>query len=678
MKKLIEVRNLNIAYGSPGRWTNVVQNVSFEIARGEAFGLVGESGCGKSTVAYRLLGYGTVNSLVQTGEVLFDGTDLLKLDDTALTRLRGNRIALVPQNPTTSLSPGMRVGAQIREMIATHRALPQGMTIKRRIVELFSLVGLPDVSHRYPHELSGGQQQRVTIAMAVACNPDLLVLDEPTTGLDVTTQRQIIQLLGDLRARIGMAMLYVTHDLALLAQIADRVGVMYAGQLVEVAPSEQLLSTPAHPYSRGLIASIPTVDGTARRGQGLRGVLRRDQMASGCKFEPRCDFAKPACRTTPQLLEPLTGARSVACMRWQETMAPQAPALVRKGEEKLEAEPERLLSVADLELSYGRPGLFDRLLGRTSVPVVRDIDLELRAGEVVALVGESGSGKSTIARAISGRLPPRGGTISLEGAALAPALKDRTVEELRQIQYIFQNPDASLNPRRRIRAILERPIDHFGIAIDGKALETVLDNVGLHAGYLDRFPEQLSGGERQRIAIARALLVNPKLLICDEILSALDVSVQARIVELLRSLKEKHAVAMLFISHDLSVVQEFADRVAVLYRGELMQLADTATLLSEPLHPYTEILLEAAPGLRKDGYVARPPASPTSKVVPGVGCPFAGRCPRQLGNLCAETLPPVQTTDNGFIRCHLTSAALATYPSPANPGKHASEIRSVS
>lgn len=666
MKKLIEVRNLNIAYGGAAGWTNVVQDVSFEIARGEAFGLVGESGCGKSTVAYRLLGYGTVNSLVQTGEVSFDGTDLLKLDAAALTRLRGNRIALVPQNPTTSLSPGMRVGAQIREMIATHKALPRGMTMEARIVELFALVGLPDVGHRYPHELSGGQQQRVTIAMAVACNPDLLVLDEPTTGLDVTTQRQIVQLLANLRARIGMAMLYVTHDLALLAQIADRVGVMYAGQLVEVAPCEKLLTAPTHPYSRGLIASIPTMDSVARPGRGLRGVLRRDQISTGCKFEPRCDFATTACRTTPQVLEPVEKARAVACMRWREAVAPHAPIPVEREEKKTAQAPPRLLSVADLALSYARPSLFDRLLGHSSPAVVRDIDLELRAGEVVALVGESGSGKSTIARAISGRLPPRAGIISLDGAALAPALKDRSVEELRQIQYIFQNPDASLNPRRRIRAILSRPIDHFGIEVDDKALETVLGDVGLHAGYLDRFPDQLSGGERQRIAIARALLVNPKLLICDEILSALDVSVQARIVELLRSLKEKHAVAMLFISHDLAVVQEFADRVAVLYRGELMQLADTATLLAEPLHPYTEMLLEAAPGLRKDGYVSSPPAAPSSQPVPGVGCPLAGRCPRQLGNLCAGTRPPVQTTANGFVRCHLPTGDLATRASNTN------------
>ncbi|MGE8067984.1 oligopeptide/dipeptide ABC transporter ATP-binding protein, partial [Pseudomonas sp. NPDC089569] len=524
MNKLIEIRDLGIAYAGQTGWTDVVEGVCLEIARGEAFGLVGESGCGKSTVAYRLLGYGAGNSRVQSGQVLFEGTDLLSLDAHALARLRGNRIALVPQNPTTALSPGMRVGQQIREMILTHQALPNGVTMDQRIIELFALVGLPDVSRRYPHELSGGQQQRVTIAMAVSCNPDLLVLDEPTTGLDVTTQRQIIQLLSDLRNRIGMAMLYVTHDLALLAQIADRIGVMYAGKLVEVAPCEQLLAHPAHPYSRGLIASIPSIRQGHTKGRGLRGVLRRDQMSTGCKFEPRCDFATAICRSTAQNLVPVTAVQSVACMRWSEIAArqdapPAATIALRRN-----ASSAPLLSVDNLSLSYARSGWFTQLLGKTAVPIARDIDIQLGAGEIVALVGESGSGKSTIARAISGRLAPLSGSISVDGNRLQPTLAGRSVQQLRQIQYIFQNPDASLNPRRSVKAILERPVQHFAIEATDKTLESALDSVGLHVGYLDRFPEQLSGGERQRVAIARALLVNPKLLICDEILSALDVS----------------------------------------------------------------------------------------------------------------------------------------------------------
>jgi len=659
MTKLIEIRNLGIAYGGQTGWTDVVEGVCLEIARGETLGLVGESGCGKSTVAYRLLGYGAANSRVQSGEVLFEGVDLLTLDAGSLAKLRGKRIALVPQNPTTALSPGMRVGQQIREMILTHQALPAQMSMEHRIRDLFALVGLPDVSRRYPHELSGGQQQRVTIAMAVSCNPDLLVLDEPTTGLDVTTQRQIIQLLSDLRSRIGMAMLYVTHDLALLAQIADRIGVMYAGRLVEVAPCERLLSNPAHPYSRGLIASIPSLQHGHRGGRGLRGVLRRDQMAEGCKFEPRCDFATAACRSTPQALIPVADAQSVACMRWPDIAGTEDATPSPTGGPRARRDTARLLSVEHLSLSYARPGWFSELLGKTPVPIARDIDLELGAGEIVALVGESGSGKSTIARAISGRLAPRSGTICVEGKVLEPTLAGRSLQQLRQIQYIFQNPDASLNPRRSVRAILQRPLDHFGIESTPENLETVLENVGLHAGYLSRFPEQLSGGERQRVAIARALLVNPKLLICDEILSALDVSVQTKIVELLLALKERHSVAMLFISHDLAVVRQLADRVAVLYRGELMQMVDSDALFNSPLHPYTEMLLGAAPGLSKDDYVPKPPAMPDARSMAGRGCPLAGRCPRQVGALCAESRPPAQLTQRGFIRCHLPLAELA-------------------
>ena len=664
MTKLIEIRNLGIAYGGQAGWTDVVEGVSFDIARGETFGLVGESGCGKSTVAYRLLGYGAANSRVQTGQVLFEGVDLLTLDTRALAALRGKRIALVPQNPTTALSPGMRVGRQIREMITTHRALPADRSMEQRITELFALVGLPDVSRRYPHELSGGQQQRVTIAMAVSCNPDLLVLDEPTTALDVTTQRQIVELLSDLRQRIGMAMLYVTHDLALLAQIADRIGVMYAGKLVEVARCSTLLTNPAHPYSSGLIGSIPSIRHGHNGGRGLRGVLRREEIAEGCKFEPRCDFATVTCRLAPQNLVPVSDEQAVACMRWSEIAVVQLPATTVPAPVKVHAPAPALLSMNNLSLSYGQSGWLVELLGKQAVAIARDIDLQVGSGEIVALVGESGSGKSTIARAISGRLAPASGSISVDGQTLQPTLAGRSRQQLRQIQYIFQNPDASLNPRRTVRAILERPLQHFALEIKADTLETVLESVGLHAGYLTRYPEQLSGGERQRVAIARALLVKPKLLICDEILSALDVSVQAKIVELLMTLKQEHAVAMLFISHDLAVVRQLADRVAVLYRGELMQLIDSDALFDSALHPYTEMLLRAAPGLRKDNYVAKPPAMPGSVPIAGQGCPLAGRCPRQIGSVCAERRPLPQPTANGFIRCHIPLAQL-TQPTRA-------------
>ncbi|MHA6643608.1 ABC transporter ATP-binding protein [Mesorhizobium sp. A623] len=676
MTKFIEIRDLSIAYPGKGGWVDVVENVSFDINRGETFGLVGESGCGKSTIAYRLLAYGASTSRVRTGQVLFEGTDLLKLDSRSLRGMRGNRIALVPQNPTTSLSPGMRAGSQIREMIKRHRALPSGLSMDKRISELFAMVGLPDVSRRYPHELSGGQQQRVTIAMAVACNPDLLVLDEPTTGLDVTTQRQIIQLLSDLRNSIGMAMLYVTHDLALLAQIADRVGVMYAGQIVEVADCSTLLSRPTHPYSRGLIASIPTIELGEAGFHGLRGVLRSDQISVGCKFEPRCDFAGPECRSTPQALVSIADKHSVACMRWTDiSITATAPLKTSEVHSLRGHSPPSLLSVSNLALSYARPSRLRKLFGRAQTIVARDINLEIPSGEVLALVGESGSGKSTIARAISGRLSPMSGSLSLGENLLEPTLGRRTSQQLREIQYIFQNPDASLNPRHRIRRILQRPLDHFGVERDLKAIEIALENVGLHAGYLDRFPDQLSGGERQRIAICRALLVNPKLLICDEILSALDVSVQAKIVELLSSLKKLHSIAMLFISHDLAVVRQLADSVAVLYHGEIMQAAKTDALFNSQLHPYTEMLLRAAPSLGRDHYVPKLPSMPNSRSKANVGCPLAGRCPHQIGAICAEVSPPLQDTATGFIRCHIPVAQLpvGSAVEPPMDGQHVSD-----
>jgi peptide/nickel transport system ATP-binding protein len=345
-------------------------------------------------------------------------------------------------------------------------------------------------------------------------------------------------------------------------------------------------------------------------------------------------------------------------MRWPEvsTMLPSGPSERTAARSRRETGP--LLSVENLTISYNRTRTHPFLFRRHTLPITRNVSLDLRAGEITALVGESGSGKSTIARAISGRLPPQSGTMRLNGKTLKPALSDRSQQELRDIQYIFQNPDASLNPRRSVRAILERPLKHFGIELAPNVLESALENVRLHAGYLGRYPEQLSGGERQRIAIARALLAAPKLLICDEILSSLDVSVQATVVDLLLSLREQQSVAMLFISHDLAVVRHLADRVAVLYRGELMQMGDADTLFNGPHHPYTEMLLRSAPNLRKDQYVPPQPAMPSSRTISGEGCALSGRCPRQIGTVCAEISPPLRPTSSGFIRCHIPTADL--------------------
>jgi peptide/nickel transport system ATP-binding protein len=666
---LVRAEGVSVAYRQGDGWLAVLHSVSFAIAPGETFGLVGESGCGKSTMAYQLLGYRHPSSKIVGGRLLYRGEDLLRLGRGALDRLRGNRISLVPQNPTTALSPGMRVGEQVMEVLLGHRASPDRGAAAARAAELFGLVGLPEpsrVGHRYPHQLSGGQQQRVAIAMALACRPDLLVLDEPTTGLDVTTQKQIIDLLRELRGRLGMAMLYVTHDLGVLAEIADRVGVMYAGHMVEIAPAATLFTQPLHPYTRGLIASRPQLDDSARLpARALRGLLRRQELPPGCPFAPRCDHAEPSCAASRQVLDPVAPGHDVACQRWRALAAPALVAPSEREGRAASAAERPLLRLEQLAIGYGGQGGWLGLGQAAPVTVVSGLELAIARGETLALVGESGSGKSTIARAISGLLAPLAGRILFQDQKLAGRVAGRTPEQRRQIQYVFQNPDASLNPRMRVGAILARPLQVFGRR-DGAALKqriaAALDDVRLDAGYAARYPDQLSGGERQRVAIARALIADPLLLLCDEVLSALDVSVQANVIELLQRLRREHHLAMLFISHDLAVVRSLADRVGVLFRGQLVELGSADAIFRPPFHPYTYTLLLAVPGLTLHAPAEPAPAAPGPGAPAGRGCVFSGRCPWKLGPVCDAEPPPWQPAGAELaIRCHIPPAELAAH-----------------
>jgi peptide/nickel transport system ATP-binding protein len=661
---LVQVVGLDFAYREGEGWSRVLHDVNFTIFRGEAFGLVGESGCGKSTIAYQLLAYRRENSRIERGHILFNGMDLKDLDRRALDRLRGNRVALVPQNPTTALSPGMRVGRQLVEVMQFHD-MYEGRE-SERTETLFRLVGLPDpaaIGRRYPHQLSGGQQQRVCIAMALACDPDLVVLDEPTTGLDVTTQEQIVDLLKDLRSRLRMSMLYVTHDLGVLAQIADRVGVMYAGHMVETASTRELFSSPRHPYTRGLIASVPQIERTSRRSDIiLRGLLKREELPVGCPFQPRCDFAEARCEQQVQVLEQIAPDHEVACRRSGEiALHEPRPAALSEGATRV-VHPEPILSVEEIDLGYGGRDWWP--WSPTPNDVVKDLSFVIKEGETFALVGESGSGKSTIARAVAGLLAPKQGRIRFEGLALPGLVARRSRELRRRIQYIFQNPDASLNPRARIGAILSRPFEFF-FASDRtttkRKVTEALEGVRLDRSYASRYPDQLSGGERQRVAIARALIAESKLLLCDEILSGLDVSVQANVLSLLQRLRREHNLSMLFISHDLAVVRSLADRVGVLFRGQLMEIGDVEDIFRPPFHPYTYQLLMAVPSISRLRQTRVRPRE-NSVLAGHRGCAFAGRCQWQLGALCEREAPPWrEVASRHRIRCHIPISELATH-----------------
>jgi peptide/nickel transport system ATP-binding protein len=535
---------------------------------------------------------------------------------------------------------------------------------RRRTRELIAHVRLPDpgrTAQKYPHQLSGGQQQRVVIAMALACDPELIVLDEPTTGLDVTTQAQILDLLGRLRAELGMAMVYVTHNLGVVAAVCDRVGVMYAGELVEDAPVRELFSRPKHPYTRGLIDAVPSVAAPHRsRDIVLRGLLRRNDLPKGCRFAPRCDFAEEACFEQRQVLLAVGEAHEVACRRVGDVERLTAGHTAASSYVPLAAAAdESLLAVGDLSITYDRQR---RRLGRPSrqrLAVVRDVTFDLRVRETFSLVGESGSGKSTIARTIGGLLRPLSGQLTFEGRDLAATVESRTREVRREIQIIFQNPDASLNPRQRVHQIVGRPLELF-FGLHGKArragVEKALEDVRLDAAFASRYPDELSGGERQRIAIARALAAKPRLMLCDEILSALDVSVQTNIVELLRELQAEQGIAYLFISHDLAVVRALSHRVGVLYLGELCEVGSAEEVYAPPYHPYTHMLLSAVPEIDGENMI-----SPAVRSDPGVAssrpasaCPFTDRCPWKVGPICHDVEPPWQATSNGhMLRCHI-------------------------
>jgi peptide/nickel transport system ATP-binding protein len=581
----VEVRDLRVEL--TGRDVDVVDEISLEIRPGEVLGLVGESGSGKTTVGMALLGHVRRGGRLGGGAVLIDGRDLAQLDNLGLRRLRGGTVAYIPQDPGTSLNPALRLRIQLREMLDAHAGSMDAAERDARLRETLEEVALPSDDgflSRYPHQLSGGQQQRVAIAMAFACRPNVIVCDEPTTGLDVTTQARVLQTVRELCQSHSVAALYVSHDLAVVAELADRVAVMYAGRIVEVGTRDQLFRAARHPYTRRLLRAVPDLNGK-RAVVGIPGFAPLPGKRPGwCFFEPRCTLATDICRSAfPPAFEFEPGHRA-RCYHTDEALR-ELPVEGGPDGVRTAHEPEVTLAVRRLDAHHGaRPTLFE-------------IELELHRHECLALVGESGSGKTTLARCISGLHKDYTGAVMLGDQELPPAARSRSAAARKQIQYVFQNPYASLNPRRTVGQAIARQLELFfpGRRDMGARVGECLERVALSASASGAYPDELSGGERQRVAIARALAAEPAVLVCDEITSALDVSVQAAIIDLLRELRSSMGLSILFITHNLALIRTIADRIAVMTEGRIVELGVTAQVLERPSAPYTQQLLANTP-----------------------------------------------------------------------------------
>ncbi len=658
---LLSIQNLRVDYRTTAGTLTVLPDFSLDIEPGERFGLVGESGCGKTTLLMAMLGYMGRNGIIAGGRIVLDGQDLTRATPTELAAIRGSKIAVVYQEPASALNPTLTVGRQLTEVPMQHRrvGIREARDMARRVLADVHMADPDAVLGRYPHQLSGGQKQRVVIAMALLANPALLLLDEPTTGLDVTVEAEVLDLISELRDKYGTALFYVSHNLGVIARVCERVGVMYAGELVEDAPAEALFGDPRHPYTRGLLASIPRL-GANKLGTTLTPIGGQvpalAHRPSGCAFMPRCPMAKPGLcdRDAVPLLD--VGPHHLArCLRWQDAQdaGPDRAPVDRPDLALAEFPADRVLEVDGLTRIYEVGG--GRLMAN------EDLRFGADRGQIIAVVGESGSGKSTFARVLAGLDPATRGALRVAGTDVAKTpVAARTPEQVAAIQMVFQNPDMTLNPSHRVSWPIARALRNFGIARGRGAIEDRILNlfrmVRLPAAARHRLPRQLSGGQKQRVAIARAFAGNPALLIADEPVSALDVSVQAAVVNLLLQIQAESRTTMVFISHDLALVRYLADQVVVMYLGRVMESGPVEALFHPPYHPYTEALLSAVPipdptikvkRIRLRGEIPSP-------LNPPKGCRFAGRCPRKVGTICDFELPPVRDAGNNhLIACHI-------------------------
>jgi peptide/nickel transport system ATP-binding protein len=657
---LLSCEALTVDYRTDGMRQRAVEDLSFHIDRGEAFGLVGESGCGKSTVALAIMRYLGRNGAVSAGAIRFDGTDIASLSEGDLRGLRGARIAMVYQDPLSSLNPVMTIGRQLMEVPLLHRTRDreEARQLALRALAEVELADPEALMARYPHQLSGGQQQRAVIAMALIAEPSLLIMDEPTTGLDVTVEAAVLALVDRLRRRHGTAVLFISHNLGAVGRLCDRVGVLYAGRLVEQGPLHQVFRNPRHPYTRGLLNCVPSVGRDRSRPlTPIGGALSEaSRLAVGCAFADRCaHVVEGLCTGQPIALEAVAGeaGHTVRCVLSERLPAfawavDAGPAVAAQPA----AEPVLTASGLGKRYELGSP--------RRSLVALRGIDLALEHGRTLAIVGESGSGKSTFARIVLGLTDATEGELDFGGENIARLPIGRRSRSLRQrLQMIFQNPDSTLNPSHTVGYALERTVGRLrGVGRAERRAEAgkLLQLVQLPSNYAERMPDELSGGQRQRVAIARALAAAPEIVVADEPVSALDVSVQAAVANLLKELQVDHALSLVFISHDIALVRYMADHVALFYRGHLVEFGPADAVFAPPYHPYTQMLLASVPdpvapsrgdASREVDTVARPETNR--------GCPFAARCAWRIDGTCEEVDPPILESREGHrIACHLT------------------------
>ena len=681
---VLMLEDVAVAYKVRGGEIEAVQNVSFEINRGETHGIVGESGCGKSTVAWAIVNFLGANGYVKRGSIKFQGQELVGVTGEELRRLRGDQIAMVYQDPMQALNPSMRLGEQMTEVLTVHRGMEQDEA-EARCIEMLERVYMPDAANvmkRYPHQISGGQQQRVVIATALLNNPALLIMDEPTTALDVTVEAAVLDLIAELRRDFDTAIMYITHNLGVVARVSTRVGVMYAGEMVERGTVEQIYDRPQHPYTQGLLRCVPKLgsDKASSLLYPIRGrVPPPNNRPTGCIYAPRCDYVEERCRNERPELRELPGGVWVRCHfaeeidpgEWKpsEDIAPPEVGI-------RDLSTEAILEVEDLKKYYEVQGTeLKDVLGLSEkryVKAVENASFKVPRGTTLGVVGESGCGKSTLIKTLIGLEDTTEGEARFLGFDITDPISEREQSLIQELQMVFQNPDSTMNPSYTVGQQISRPMRLFGtVPKDQLRAEVIklLDSMRLGENYYDRLPRQLSGGEKQRVGIARALASHPDLVLCDEPVSALDVSVQAAILNLLLEIQEKFNTTLVFIAHDLSVVRFFSDQVAVMYLGQVMEIGPAEAIYSPPYHPYSEALLSAVPipdpkakqkHIRLEGTVP-------SAIDPPSGCRFHTRCPRRKllpdeGQICVTDTPPWrEASDDHRIFCHLPLETLRSF-----------------